>query len=691
MPAMYPQTSVSDWGATRTRIVSQTGGSCSSGNMVSGFYVYPFAPNTNYDFEQALISKIQILNQAGTLLKEQQFTYQRLTPGVITIKALRVDKTNLPTTYAYGLYSILARVDKVVQTETTLIYDDLTPTRSTSSSLAYGYNATQSLSTIELTNSDGVVSKTEFVFARDLNIINPTGHQAKIVRKLKNQSRQGELIEKRLLTNGSVNQATYLYYDSLGTNEVWPTQIFSYTGTGAFQNVHLSGSPQQLLRDSRYVLQSTQENFNIFGIPSSTLTKNRTVGSVLLDSDKSTPAALISNARPQNVVFSDFENSEDYQLTNTISANFTSSDIWSGRKSYILTPATPLSKTNRTKAAAANYRFRCRAKATTGSNITVTLRLTHATSGWQTTTLTYLSSQSGKWILFDQLIPVSQVASNFTFQIEANAALTIDDVVLHPENSSIESMTMTPLLGQTSQTDNRGVAVFYEFDWLGRLTQTRNTDKHLVQAHTYRYQVQANPIPNSGFSTSSNATVYTGTNLTFTATDNCITGLDYAWKVDGIASGNTQTLSYTFLNPRDYEIQLTVSHVSFGSSTTTTLIHVNPQPFLVSISGNQTPIQCLTPNIRTYTASLSGCYNSQNITCNWWVNRGVNNWQLVQSTTGMSDLVYNFNAFGTLTNDIYLRCEVISSCKEGIFDGKVEAISADMQVPLAANYFPCAN
>ncbi|PWG77912.1 PH domain-containing protein, partial [Pararcticibacter amylolyticus] len=76
VPATNWDNSAPDWAPT----VNYAGRSnCASdpGNLKSGKYTYPFIPNPNYDFERGLLQKTSMYNDAGQLVSEQSYTYQR--------------------------------------------------------------------------------------------------------------------------------------------------------------------------------------------------------------------------------------------------------------------------------------------------------------------------------------------------------------------------------------------------------------------------------------------------------------------------------------------------------------------------------------------------------------------------------------------------------------------------------------
>jgi YD repeat-containing protein len=690
VPGRYPQTSISDWNATRTRVVSSTSGGCpSQGNLQSGYFIYPFADNTNYDFEQGLLSKVQQYNEGGIIVQEQNYTYQRLNPGMITVKAMKLEKANRSAeTWNYGLYSLMLNVGKTVQTESVTNYDLSTPSSQTVSK-NYVYNSNQLLSEMNTITSDGSTLKTEYKYAKDLNPNNPSGTYATMLMKLNAMNMTSTLIEAVSYRNATVTGASLSLYDDMGTSYPYLKQTLSYKGNGSIQKASLSGSPQQFIFDnSNYFTVTTFEEYGTAGIPLTTTGSGRIPASMLFTPSMSSPVALFANARGKESVFSDFESNQLFQI-----ALSNSTDAWSGVKSYQLTANTPVSKSGVLKSGVGQrYRFRCRAKATTASDITVTINLSNASGGWTTAQIGYSASASGQWQLLEGYIPTSAVASSFTFQLLANANLLIDDVVLAPEQAAVQSFTYQALTGKTSETDARGYSTFYEYDALGKLAYEKNTDKHIVRAHEYRYKIQAIPQPKSSFACTGCGVLYVGNSVTFTAGTNCISPLTYEWKVNGVVAGTGSVLNYTFASAQENSVQLTVSHSIYGVSSTAETFLVNPQPLGASITGDGSDIICNAGNTtRQLTLATSGCYSTQNLTCNWYFKKDFGNWILIQSTPTISNLTYDCFAQGVVNSGVYFKAEIVGRCVSGTFSSAVYTESNVFQVMLAPNYHPCAN
>jgi YD repeat-containing protein len=682
IPGRYPQTSISDWNATKTRIVKQANPTCpGSGNLLVDYYSYPFAPNMNYDFEQGLLSKEQVLHENGQLILEKAYSYQRLSSPLL-IKGLTYEKTNGFTGYVYGAYSLMTQVDKTIQTETVTSKDLNLASVSGVSSTNYTFNSNQMLSEISRTNSDGTIFKDQFKYVKDFAVTTPSGLQATILKELNATNRHGIVVERLRLANTTVVEAGLTLFDNFGSSNYYPAYQYSYRGTGAFAPASLVGNPQVFTyENTKYVQELSIEQFNSIGLPVTSIGRNKKPTSVLYGFDKSLPMLQAVGAKANQLLFSDFENTEPYQLA---TANITT-DSWTGEKSYQLTTAVTLAQNNISKATDRYYRFSCRAKATTASAIAISIKFSNGSGGWITNTVVYPASATGTWKLLEARIDMNSVPAVYNIQIITDQTILLDDVLLHPEQADVQSFAYKPLVGKTSETNSKGQSMFYEYDNLARLITTRDQDKQILEAHDYRYQSATVPSPQSGF-TSSIAQIVSGQTVTFTAFSNCMSPLTYVWRVNGVVQASTSsTMNYTFATNRDYDVQLTVSHPQYGSTSTTAHYDVPPAPLLASLSVDiATPINgCWQDWERTFTvSSITGCLDAADVTYDWYFSNSAIGGKVGTTTTPQ----FTFNFLTQWSAQNYLMyCVIRSTCGTGAY----KEVSTGTTNQLAITYTPC--
>jgi YD repeat-containing protein len=64
---------------------------------------------------------------------------------------------------------------------------------------------------------------------------------------------------------------------------------------------------------------------------------------------------------------------------------------------------------------------------------------------------------------------------------------TIDEVRIYPADAVMSTMTYTPLIGKTSETDANGITTYYEYDSFNRLYLIRDDQRNIVQKIDYKY------------------------------------------------------------------------------------------------------------------------------------------------------------------------------------------------------------
>jgi hypothetical protein len=66
----------------------------------------------------------------------------------------------------------------------------------------------------------------------------------------------------------------------------------------------------------------------------------------------------------------------------------------------------------------------------------------------------------------------------------------IDDLRVYPYDARMKNATYAPLIGITSQTDERADLTFYEYDKLGRISLIRNHNRDIVKKYNYELNTE---------------------------------------------------------------------------------------------------------------------------------------------------------------------------------------------------------
>ena len=94
-------------------------------------------------------------------------------------------------------------------------------------------------------------------------------------------------------------------------------------------------------------------------------------------------------------------------------------------------------------------------------------------------TLSYWYLDAGIWKLAQQA---------YTGSVVLNSGTAIDDVLIRPTTSMVNTYYMNPLTGLVSQTDQKGKTSYFEFDEFFRLKASRDRNGYLLKTNIYHYQ-----------------------------------------------------------------------------------------------------------------------------------------------------------------------------------------------------------
>lgn len=597
LPAMYSNTlpTAPDWTATVSKMARLSCGVI--GNQLNGAYTYPFPPNTNYDFERGLPQTITDFTEAGVEVQKRDFTYTRLPVAaapIVNIKGLRFEKqeNGSYTNYMFGHYTLIANTDKVVATETTSRADEITPANKIVTITNYVYSSVHSLlESMNTTNSasatatENIIYRTKYRYVRDFMTLltnpNLTDPETAAIVSLNNGARKGTLLETiqtrsvgTLGTSETVIGASLTTYKAFGT-KILPNRSLSLLQASGFPlaGTGVAGSPQALAIDNnRYLATSTIQTYSSNGIPLSVIDQRSNKSGVHYGYSNQMAVASIKNAYAEEVVYDGFESGSTNSLgvssaAGTWAFSF-APESWAGNTAMSLTSTGILSKTGILRGSN-KYRASCWVKAVGAA--TVTFKVTGSTivNG----TMNYNSNfNQWQYLTTDVIMPAG---TTFTLDVSANASVIIDEVRFQPFDSEVITSSYNVLYGKSAQINNRGDAVFTDYDVLGRPNFIRNKNKDIVQIKEYRFKAESKPLLNSEFSVEGQ--FFAGSATQLVSVSNCIGGgLTYQWLANGVligtgtltSAGDQNYIYYTPPATGNLIIKLVVSHPSGAFSET---------------------------------------------------------------------------------------------------------------------------
>lgn len=96
--------------------------------------------------------------------------------------------------------------------------------------------------------------------------------------------------------------------------------------------------------------------------------------------------------------------------------------------------------------------------------------------------LSYWRSAQNRWILEKQELTFGSGVSSYTIN---SSSYPIDEVRLMPQNATMTTCTYIPGVGKTSETDQNGRTIYYQYDGFGRLIKVMDNDRNLLKSYAY--------------------------------------------------------------------------------------------------------------------------------------------------------------------------------------------------------------
>lgn len=582
-----------EWSPTVSEM-GRTNCSLNYGPIANGVYSYPFIPNTNYNFEQGLPLSIINYNDAGVKVAETDYAYQRsFTPSVVT--AFKSDDNGLSSLQAkgYNKYFIFINTSELTTNVTKKVFDSPTLSQFETSSINYVYNSPyhKLLTQEQVVNSDNSTSTTYINYVKDFVSAAP-GSNANVnaLYYLKQQNVNVPVESyKQVTRNGSTltTQANLSLYSASSNGPIinyLPSQLLTWNQPDGGNFTPLTVTSTSLTHDPGYF---TVKNFDTYDNTGYLLTfddNNQNYATTIFDHLSNQPTAIFSNARYNQVAFTDF----DSQLASPVSTfsitgsgSYTPIGSHAGNAAGLATTQTLTSGTISKNTFAKNYIF--------------SIWINSSTTGSLTLNITGLSPSPVVnynlvgWNYYEIKIPAANLPPSFTASITSNQAVSIDDVLLYPDVA--EAATATYDLVQhnkIAETNTNGISVYYQNDPQGRMLYKYDQDKNIIQRNTY--VVKQNQ--NIGFTPviARSSPVYSNVPMTayITGITSCnVGGITVTWTF-GDNSSAVQTVlsvspSHTYTSIGSYTVTAVVTSPLFGTKTVTSVVNVIAQP-MVSLS-----------------------------------------------------------------------------------------------------------
>lgn len=679
--------------------------------LPGGTDLYPFAISPALDYLRGLPQRITqvaepVGQKAGIPVSQQLFSYinQGVSPGEVTGVVYERAGTTSAAPYFYAQSKVVTGYQVVPRTATTVFYDAGGRRVNTLLTMS-AYNAYGWLAAVARQNSDGSYERTRYRYLADYP--SPGTETGKAMELLREQGIGSEIIETIAETappHASSAEDIHFKESLIQTyareeprnpaanppfslSLARPYQLWRYAAQSPRRDT------TSLPGDASYpgwLVTTVQEIDRTTLTPVTTrLETGRQTRAQHLGYYNTVPVLQITGAKASEVVFSDCEVNSGHVFQYSSAHAGAAGDIVAtdnpklartGRggialgEDDIVSHALPLSD-------AAHYRLAWWARSEAPVDFAVSIR--DAQSGvWSNQSV----SLKGKdWQRLEVVLPdLSSLSRRQDYQVQLSARnrvgnkvdVQVDDILLLPAEAAATSVTYDPTLGKTSETDDRGRTLYYEYDNSGKLARVRDQHQAIVRQVE---QVVAGQL-SSAVTTPTYAFAITGnrnydSELTFTAYGPRRADLKYTWDFGDGTTGSEAVATHTYpiQGSSLFDVKLTVSSgAATTGHTTTQQLFLTALPLYVHVElagvtgvddcGTQ-PVTTTnsTTNSTTFTAvpNLPGRISIYHWETSYVAGDGLVGWETLENQTGAS-LTIQGTAFSGM-----VRCQVYDDTTAG--------------------------
>ncbi|GAB3639105.1 hypothetical protein GCM10027422_46960 [Hymenobacter arcticus] len=515
--------------------------------------LYPFAPAPNYDFCRGLPLTVWYRAEPtsgtapGPVVRQEDYTYQYVNaqPALPAVTGLRYEQLgNLSTPlYAYAKYSLLT--DFFYATRQQVSQLPVAGGTTNQTSISYRYTNQGWLAAKIIQGSDNTLGRTRYKYLRDYPLpATATGRALQAMRtRLVTEGISSDLVEtiSEIRPAGSTGRVAYAgatlqtFTTSTApdaTNNLLTTPTYPYQLRRWLPAQPVSSYDSvRIVNNELYIPAALREASTILAVnanltPLATRTQaGRQVAATHVGYEGSLPLLQIANATAAEVVFSDFETTDNpYSFKLATGSNPTYSTPVAARtgKAGLLLGAGSALTAFLPVSVAPQYRLIFWAKASSATTITVAIR------AGSSTPFTQSRNSATQWQRYEVLLPLATLGnrSDYQLSITVNGPLQLDDVLLLPAEASAASTTYGLAVGKTSETDARGRTMYYEYGPTGDLALVRDPNQAIV--HQYQKVLPGRTVT-AGISFTTSGTGMENEPLTFTAAAGLNGPLQYKW------------------------------------------------------------------------------------------------------------------------------------------------------------------
>ena len=603
---------------------------------------YPFAPNSNYDFERGLLKKVTYKTTYNAEVGSEEYTYAGSHSAPTVVYGLRLDYSG-SNVKAYSKYAVNAVYDKFLVTKVTKqLNSDLT-TGTVQTQEDYVYTSPSSADPFRLlketrtTNSDGVTFVNRMKYAKEYTGTSSSGDDmTKALDYFKTNNINPVIETSQSKIESSVERwlgATVSTYKSFVTgfngiyNKYLPHKSFSFVNQAGASSFSFSSiSSNTFIKDAAYVNPPAEIiQYNTNGTPLHILGSDRNNKTILTSINTDKVIAEFSDAKPESIIYDNFDFINDKtSLSNYFVGG--SAGGFGGGTCMILQPDVYLYKQVVKPVKNQYFIVSFWAKdADPGAQAIVAI----STSPHSATGPNYITLATGStWKYYELKLDVKTLNQSFGqnkyINFSGTGQFKIDNVVVAPMLSGYTHYSYTGDIYSgdnqklTAKTGINGMSTIYDYD-MNRVVIVRDQYNNIVERKKYmdkNITPQAQPT-SAGVGTSLVGSKYVNVPVNFGAnysptSSSCAPGfvVKYTWDYgDGsfpeITYTNTSVHTYTATGT--YPVTVTVEVEGFNpvSSSPLSVVVVSSPP-----ASGGTPVICaagVTQLFSNQTCTTSTC------------------------------------------------------------------------------------
>lgn len=586
--AFDTSTPLGDWTPTAVH-AGVSGCSPSIGLLTNTTLTYPFAPNTNYDFERGLLNKETSYDDSGNKVAQSTYTYQRSFSPIV-VNAFRFDDAD----YAreYSAYTLLTTSSELVTEVDKIVYDpSFTTGQLNSVKYTYGSANHKQVTEEDVTNSDNSINRVNITYSKDYSGSTASTYSTALVNQNINVPLETYTSVEQpgsgsfKVTGGQVVKFASYPAVSPRPNNWLPSAVYKLVSVNGLTDFIPTATTNAATPDARYVLTNTITDYDPYGMLKSSAGIDRHPQTQIHDPVTHSPLAVFNNSAPAGIGYGMNGSTDGFTRAGSGGTSTT------GRLALPLTAFSfpsncTISRTVTMSPMVTYYILSAWINSSATGSFVISAVPTSGTS--QNVTLTY---QGGSvWKYYQVKIPVSTfTSSSFTVSFTAGNNITIDnELLLYPGTSTVTTAGYDANNNNIATTNTNGLSAYNTRDALGRVTLTYDQDRQITSRKTYLY-ASSTIIPEPLFYINvpvGQVDIYPGTYsfLLYNSFANCLlSGATYSWNY-GDGSSPTSSNTHTFASTGTYNVTLTVTIPGVGSNSYTgPIVVVNPPPPVLSV------------------------------------------------------------------------------------------------------------